>query len=137
MAFVPSLKQIPDAREKKQPQPFTRPGNRKQNFQSPILAFKTIPELSLPPTPPLFPGTKLPHSPNESLFNFILFHALLVQGIFFPSSHPLLSSSIYFFATPPSLISFHPPTVTLHVCNFLLTLMALVSPQYLSGTRQK
>lgn len=87
-----------------------RPDNRNQNFISSVWLYKKKLNNNSPlprKPPPIFPRMKIPHPPNRSLFNFILFrYSLLVQGsffLFFPPS--LLPSSIYF---PPSLISFSP-----------------------------
>ena len=54
------------------------------------------------------PDEDSPPTPNRSLFNFILFHAMLVQGSFPSSPHP--PSLLLLFITPPpqSLISFSP-----------------------------
>lgn len=110
-----------------------------QNLQAPWSGFPNNSRTPLPQTPPIFSGTKIPHPPDRSLFNFILFHGLLVQDSFSSSSHPPSFPPLFiFFAVPPSqsLISFS-PTHGDAACNFLLTLMAPVSPQYLSGTRQR
>lgn len=135
--FVPSLGPfLGDPQEENKARTvLIRPENRNQNLQAPLAGFtnnsRNLPSLKLHP---YFLGRRFPT--HQTDLYLILFHALLVQGSFSSSLHPPFFLYLFFLLPPlQSLISFSPTHSD--AAYFLLTLMAPVSPQYLSGTRQR